>query len=65
MSCRFEVLVVSVIFYVVGLFDLCRREIGKSFFDLGTIVEATSHEVHGFAGGAVVYQVRLSPSVPS
>ncbi|KAF9024138.1 MFS general substrate transporter [Hymenopellis radicata] len=36
---RFEVLAVSVVFYVVG-----------------TIIEATSTGVHGFSGGAVLYQ---------
>ncbi|KAF8921902.1 major facilitator superfamily domain-containing protein [Mucidula mucida] len=43
---RFEVLVVSVGFYVVG-----------------TIVEATSTGVHGFSGGAVLYQASKHLSI--
>jgi MFS family permease len=38
---RFEVLVASILFYVIG-----------------TIVEATSHGVQGFAGGAILYQAK-------
>lgn len=56
---RFEVMTVSVIFYIIGWFFVSVLQTSCYILRLflGTIVEATSNNVKSFAGGAILYQV--------
>lgn len=54
---RVEVILLSIVFYTVGMIRDFPRPLSSSDGSLGTIVEACATNVQAFAAGGVIFQV--------